>query len=79
MKLQGLLLKVLCHPKLRFKKSKCDDLSYLKKYHSKDTCVDFNRFDAERLCQALASLNPKSRITYKSLNDKRLYLIHPQY
>ena len=79
MELQGLLLKDLCHQKLRFQKGQWDDLSYIKKYHSKETCVDFKRFNTKRFCQAVVSLKRKSSIIYKSLNDKRLYLIHSQY
>ena len=48
-KYQVLPLKVLCRRKFSLHKGHCDDILFIKQYHSTETCADFKVFNTEQL------------------------------
>ena len=62
--------KGLCNQKLSLQKSQCDDISFIKKYHSPKACPDFNGFNEEQLGKVGVPLKPNSWLIYQSLIDK---------
>ena len=65
-----LLLKILRHQAVSLKKSRSDDLSFIKNCHASQLSPDFNGYNCKQLRESGCSLKPKSKVTFLPLIDK---------
>ena len=62
--------KILCHQAVSLKKSRSDDLLFIKNDHASELSPDFNGYNCKQLRQSGCSLKPKSKVTFLPLIDK---------
>ena len=70
-KYEILPLKMLYHQAVTLKKSRSDDLLFIKNCHGSELSPDFNGYNCKQLRESGCSLKPKSKVTFLPLIDKR--------